>query len=138
MGSHLCDAIVNCVKTSLDPYEPIWANYRKIMVCSYECRTTSVAESMHSLIKTDYKGTRSNFSLHKSANIILDKYKRKQQDTYRANVQNVNNNRTNSNDNVGEYLIDYSYHKICSELSLSRQCRVMRYDKDTFFFLHSG
>ena len=119
LGSHLCDAIVNWIKISLDPYEPMWANYRKLKVCSYDCRATSVAESIYSSVKTECVSARSNYSLHKSANIMLDKSKCKDQDTCRANVQNVNNDRTSSNDNVGEYLTEYAYHTICNELSLS-------------------
>ena len=64
---------------------------------------------------------------------MLDKSKRKHQDTYRVNARSVNNNRTNSDDNMGEYLTDHAYHAICNELSLSQKCRVMRYDKDMFW-----
>ena len=52
-------------------------------VCAFECRTTSVAESMYSSIKSEYESARSNFSLHKSANIMLDKSNRKHENTYR-------------------------------------------------------
>ena len=89
-------------------------------------------------MKAEYESARFNYSLHKSTNIMLDKSKRKYQDTHRANAQNVNNDRTNSHDNVGEYLADYAYHTIWNELSLSRRCRVMKYDNETFFCLYSG
>ena len=48
IGTNLCDAIVNWIQTSLDPYEVMWVNYMKNNVCVFECRTTSIAESMHS------------------------------------------------------------------------------------------
>ena len=87
---------------------------------------------MHFSIKTDYEGAQSNYSLHKFANIMLDKSKRKHEDVYRTNAKNLNSSRINANDKSGDYLTGRVYKMISNELSLLKSCRVMQYEKDTF------
>ena len=132
IGTNLCDSISNWIKTSLDPYEPMWVNYLKNDICSYECRTTSVAESMHSSMKTEYEGARSNFSLHKSANIMLDKSKRKHEDAFRLTAQKMNSHRSTGDSYDALYLTDYAYKLLSNQSSLSKSCRAIQYDPNTY------
>ena len=132
IGLNLCDAIVRWIKTSLEPFEQMWVNYIKNDVCAFECRTTSVAESMHSSMKFDYEGARSSFSLHKSATIVLDNFNRKQENTHRLNAVSVDSSRTYGDDNEGSYLTDYAYNKVTEELLLSKACRDIHLDKYTY------
>ena len=111
----------------------MWVNYMKNNVCVFECRTTSIAESMHSSMKSEYEDARSNFSLHKLTNIILNKLNRKHENTYRLNANSVDSSRANSGGNEEHYLTDYAYNMIMQQLSLSKSCRDIRYDKTTCF-----
>ena len=83
-------------------------------------------------MKTDYEGASSNYSLHKSANIVLDKPKCKYDYTYRTHAQNLNSSRTNADDKSDDYLTDHAYKIISNELSLLKSCRAMQYGKIVF------
>ena len=81
-------------QTSLDPYEVMWVKYIKNGICGFECRTTSVTESMHYSMKSEYESAQSNFSLHKLANIMLDKSNYTHKNTYRLSAKSVNSYRS--------------------------------------------
>ena len=88
---------------------------------------------MHSSMKTEYEGARSNFSLHKSATIMLDKSNRKHENTHRLNAISVDSSRTYGHDKEGSYLTDYAYNKVTEQLSLSKACRGIRMDRHSYF-----
>ena len=63
---------------------------------------------------------------------MLDKSERKHEVAHRTNAQNLNSSRTNGNYKSGDYLTNHVYKMISNELSLSKLCRAMQYDKYTF------
>ena len=63
---------------------------------------------------------------------MLDKSNRKHENTYRLNANSVDSSRTNSHGNEGHYLTDFTFNMIMEQLSLSKSCRAIRYDKNKF------
>ena len=78
------------------------------------------------------KGQDLFFNLHKSANIMLDKSNRKHKNTYNLNANSIDSSSTNSDGNECHYLTNCAHNTIMEQLSLSKSCRAMRYDKTTY------
>ena len=110
----------------------MWLNHFKKDTINFETKTTLFTEAMYASTKSHYEGTWSNFSLHTSANIMLDKSNRNHEETRRINSRNVESNRKFNDQYEGDYLTDHSYKLITKQMQLSKHCRVLRYSDKTF------
>ena len=63
------------IQSKLDPFESMWLNYKKLNVQSFETRTTSVSEPMHSSMKKSDDGYISNRTTYSAIEHMLKKLK---------------------------------------------------------------
>ena len=66
------------------------------------------------------------FFIEKSPTVLLETSKRKHEETFRYNAQNMNNNYTDNDDKFGEYFTEYAYKKYQNEFDLSNKCRALK------------
>ena len=69
-SENLVSVIKNLIITKLGSYEPMWINYKKLHVQSFDNRTTSMGESIQSSMKRTDDGCISNRNLHTATDQI--------------------------------------------------------------------
>ena len=94
-------------------------------ICGMNGRTTSLAEAMHSSMKSGCDKVYASDSLSKSATKMMDKSIRRGKEISRYNAHELSRNCTNNHSKRGTYLTDYAYKLTEEQVELSKSCRVI-------------
>ena len=127
------DSVMSWIKSSLTPFERMWLNHKRLHICGFNARTTSVGEGMHASMKNGFDGVRANQTPTSSASAMMNKSMRKCKDIDIYNAHELDRNRTQEHGNRGAYLTHHAYKFTEKEFSLSKSQRAMQISENEYY-----
>ena len=120
------------IRTTLDPHGSLWLNYLRLRITGFNQRTTSVGEAMHSSMKNKRDGASANMEPKKSTAKIIEKSNSRMKKLGKHNAICIDRSRINNTEEQGSYLTDHGYKIAEAEYEMSKSCRCVQIDSDTF------
>jgi hypothetical protein len=129
-GSILTPSTVSSVKawivSALERCEDMWLNYKRLHVCTMNLRVTSIAESMHSSMKSGFDGVRSAMATDVSALTMMDKAGRSARERHRHNADQVVRRQKWAKTGTANFLTNYCQAAIDNQWELAGTYTVVR------------